>query len=514
MTTPELLDPTPEAPRPGWRADPRLRGIASVRRHIARGVLTNSAFQLLLVGLSTVRGFGVAAFMTRSDYGVWGLLGLVLWSAAGLKAQFGVGDKYLQQNEDDQEAAFQLAFTMDLIFMAVMLPVGGGIVFLFAAVTGKALLILPGLLLLLLLPASVLQFPIATFYRQLDYRRQRMLQAVEPVVATAVTVALAVAGAGYWSFVAGALAGAWSAVPFALRASRYRLRVRYRRHALAQYVGFSTPLLITGLSVLAMFYVINLLGVGPLGLAGIGTFTLVGNLVQFTDQADDIVTATLYPAVCAVRSQARLVTEIFVKSNRLSLIWAVPFGVGMCLFASDLTRFVLGSRWLPATTLLQIMGIVTAVHHVGYNWSAFVKSRGTTWPIAVVAVAVTSVIIAAAIPLMYSDHLVGLGIAFVIGEAVGLVLRGYFIWRFFEGFRILTQLVRAFAPSVIAVAGVLACRVTLGSEHDLASAIAVLCLYLGLTVAATVAFERPLLTEAIGYLVGRPAVASETLVAS
>ena len=51
-----------------------------------------------------------------------------------------------------------------------------------------------------------------------------------------------------------------------------------------------------------MFQVIYLVGVGPLGLAGLGAFTLVGNIVQFTDQADNIMTKTLYPG--GVRGQA------------------------------------------------------------------------------------------------------------------------------------------------------------------------------------------------------------------
>ena len=120
--------------------------------------------------------------------------------------------------------------------------------------------------------------------------------------------------------------------------------------------------------------------------------------------------------MCAVKDRVPLLSEIFVKSNRLSLIWAVPFGVGLALFASDLVHFVLGAKWVPAIVILQIMGIVTAVHHVGYNWAAFVKARGTTWPIAISAVLVTAVTLAAAIPLMYSHGLLGLGIAFVIGE--------------------------------------------------------------------------------------------------
>jgi len=490
------------------RVDDRLHGIRDLRRHLARGMLTNGAFQLGAVGLTAVRGFIVAAFMTRSDYGMWGLIGLTIWTAMALKTQFGAGEKYIQQSEANQEHAFQRALTMELIFASVAAPVGAAVVFAVVAVTGNWNVLAPGLVLLLLLPAAVLQFPIATFYRRLDFRRQRILQSVEPVVAALVMVALAVAGAGYWSFVIAMLCGSWTLALIVVRVSPYRFALRYERGTLREYLGFSLPLLVTAISVLAMFYVIYLVGNTALGVAGIGVFTLAGNLLQFTDQADSIITETLYPAVCAMKDRVSLLSELFVKSNRLSLIWAVPFGVGMTLFASDLVRFVIGPRWLGAVPLLQIMGLATAVHHVGYNWGAFVKASGRTWPIALASVPMTAVVIGAGIPLMYSDHIVGLGIAFALAEVVGFAIRGLWLARFFDGFRIGIQLLRAFAPTAVAVAPVLLFRALAGPEQSLAASVAVLAVYVGLTAAATLRFERPLLREAFGYMLrSRPQVA-------
>jgi len=57
---------------------------------------------------------------------------------------------------------------------------------------------------------------------------------------------------------------------------------------------------------------------------------------QLTDRLDAIITQTLYPAVCAVADRTELLFETFVKSNRLALMWAMPFGLGLALFAPDL----------------------------------------------------------------------------------------------------------------------------------------------------------------------------------
>lgn len=488
----------PPARRPAARAP-----IADLRRRTARGVIVNGAYQVGLVLIGALKGLIAAVFLTRADYGVWGLLGLAMWTATGLKQQFGANDKYIQQSDEDQEQAFQRAFTVETIFAAAMVPMVLAVVVAFALLNHNWTVLAPGLVLLLLLPAAVLQFPLWTFYRSMDYRRQRSLQAVDPVGGAIVTVVLAVLGAGYWSLVIGLVAGSWAGGIVALRCSPHRIAWRYHGVTMRDYIGFSGPLLIAGLAALATFQVIYLVGGAPLGIAGLGAFTLVGNLVQYTDQADSIVTETLYPAICAARDRTVVLAEAFLKSNRLALMWAVPFGIGLALFASDLVHFVIGNRWSAAIPLLRIMGVVTAVHHVGFNWYAFFKARARTSAFAIVAVINAAIVIGAGIPLMYAYHLVGIGYAFALAEAVGVGVRGVLLARFFGAFRILPHLLRAFAPTVPAVGVVVALRATGAGGRNLPEAAGMFALYVVVTVVATATFERPLLSEAVGYLLRR-----------
>src|SRR3954454_5574047 len=99
---PDVIDPS--------RLDPH---VLSLRSHAARGTLINSGFQLGLTALGTLQRLAVAAWLTRAEYGLWGLLIATLITLVTLK-QVGIADKYIQQNEPDQEAAFQKAFTLEL----------------------------------------------------------------------------------------------------------------------------------------------------------------------------------------------------------------------------------------------------------------------------------------------------------------------------------------------------------------------------------------------------------------
>ena len=103
------------------RSGASTRG-ASLRAFAARGVLVNSVFDIGLGALSLVQGLIVAALLTRSDVGVWGVLVVSLGVLARLKL-VGIGDKYIQQQEADQELAFQKAFTLEVLMATARHPV-------------------------------------------------------------------------------------------------------------------------------------------------------------------------------------------------------------------------------------------------------------------------------------------------------------------------------------------------------------------------------------------------------
>src|SRR5207302_11496113 len=117
------------------------------RRHrAARGTIVNAAFQVGLSGLSTLKRVAVAGFLTRAEYGTWGIILPILVTLIWVK-DIGVADKYIQQQESDQEAAFQKAFTLELCLSLVFFLVCAIAIPLFALAYGRPSIILPGLVL-------------------------------------------------------------------------------------------------------------------------------------------------------------------------------------------------------------------------------------------------------------------------------------------------------------------------------------------------------------------------------
>jgi O-antigen/teichoic acid export membrane protein len=477
-------------------------GGLSLRAFAARGVIVNTTFDVGLSALGLIRGFVLATLLTRYDYGVWGVLVVSLGVLARLKL-VGVGDKYIQQEEPDQERAFQHAFTLEVLMTAAaMVPVLVAIPIV-ALVYGHTNLIAPGLVLVTVMAAGALQAPLWIPYREMNFVRQRVLSTAEPVIGFIVAVVLAALGAGYWALAAGVAVGAWSGALVAILASPYKLRWRYDKASLRVYRRFSGPVLVATVCSVVLANGAAIATNIHLGLAGVGVLALAATITTFTTKVDDLVSGTLYPAICAIQNRMELLRESFVKSNRLALMWAMPFGLAITLFAGDLVHFAIGQRWDSAISLLAITGAVAAISHIGFNWDDYFRARGETMPLAVAGVAATITFLGVGIPLLFAYGLPGLAAGIAAQAAVHLAFRAWYLSKLFDGFRFVRHAVRAVLPTIPAALLVLIVRQLERGPRTAGMAIAELCGYVATTVAATWLFEGSLVREAAGYVLAR-----------
>ncbi len=499
--------PTPPGPSAGVIDSPELPAAPDridssrfgLRQLAARGVLINAAFQVGFAGLSLVQRFAVAAFLTTAEFGLWGIVLVIVLTLSWLK-QVGISDKYVQQDEPDQELAFQKAFTLELLYTGCFCLIVLASLPLFALLYDNTDIVLPAAVLTLSLIGGALQAPIWISFRSMRFVRQRTLEAINPVLGTIVMVSLAAAGAGYWSIVAGIVIGNFAAAAAAIATSPYPLRLRYDHGTLRSYVSFSGPLLFAAFAGLVIVQGTMLVGSFEVGLAGLGALTLATSLLAFSERVDQVITRTIYPAICAVAERRELLYETFVKSNRLALVWGIPFGVGVALFADDLVHFVLGDRWDAAVPLLQALGIISALRQVAFNWGAFFNALGRTLPLAYSAAILLVVFALVTVPAMIAWGLDGFIVGTAVSVVVELAVRAYYLRRLFSGFRIVGLIARAVLPVLPGALVVLGLRALESGPREPAYAVLELVAFVACTAAMTIARERPLLTEILGYL--------------
>ncbi len=491
-------DPSELEPAAELHARPGLRQLA------ARGVIVNSAFQVALAGIGVLQRVLVAAFLTQEEFGLWGILIATLLTLSWLK-QLGIADKYVQQSEADQELAFQKAFTLELMVSLAFFVVVIALLPFYAIAYGHPEIIAPGILLATVVPISAFETPIWIPYRRLEFVRQRTLLAVDPLVAFAVTVVLGVLGAGYWCLVIGAVSGAVVGSIVSVVTCPYPIRLRFNRGTLSEYLSFSWPLFGLGVSNLLFIQGTLLVANRTVGLAGVGAIGLAGSIATFADRVNGIVSSAIYPAICRVADRTALLHEAFVKSNRLILMWAIPFGVGLALFADDLIEFVLGERWEDSRDVLIGLGLVAGFGQIAFNWSTFMRAVNRTKPMLFASLISLASFAVVMVPALITLDLIGWVVGFAAVTGIQIAVRGYYLRRLFPGFRIMRHLVRSIAPVVPAAGLVLLIRLVGPDDRTAALAVGELVLYIAASIVFTLLFERTLLREMLGYLRRRQA---------
>ena len=471
----------------------------NLRHTAARGTIINAGFQIGLAALGTFRRLAVAAFLTRAEFGVWGIILPILITLSWVK-QIGVMDKYVQQQEPDQKAEFQYAFTLELLLSLLFFVVLCAALPIYSLAYGLDEIVLPGIVLAFSVVISAFQTPAWIPYRRMQYARHRTLSSVDPVVSAIATIALGALGFGYWCLVLGLLAGSVAGSVVCVATSPYPLGLRFSWARLKSYLDFGWPLVGGGISRMFVVQGALLTANRTVGLAGIGAIGLATTIATFADRVDGIVSSTIYPVVCRVRDRVDAMYEAFVKSNRVALMWAVPFAVGVALFAGDTVDFVIGEDWRPAVGLIAAIALTCGFAQVGFNWGVFLRATGKTKPLFLAAVLDLGVFFAVVIPGMIAFGLTGYAAGFAATTVVQVGLRGWYMARMFPGYNVFRQLFRGILPVIPAAGLILAIRVLGPDQRSPGRALAEFTAYACVTVAATYLFERRLIHELVGYL--------------
>ena len=476
--------------------------IGNLRVRAARGTIINSAFQIGLAVLSLLRQIAVAAFLTQEEFGLWGILLATLNTLVWLK-QIGIADKYIQQSESDQELAFQKAFTLELavsfgyfFLTCLVLP-------LFALAYGHTEIILPGFLLATSVILTAFQTPAWIHYRRLNYGRQRLLTSVDPLISIFGMVTLAAAGLGYWGLVIGGVVGSFVGAIVCIAFSPYRMRIRFDMQTLKDYASFSWPLLGLSVSRLVVIQGSLLVATRSVGLAAVGALGLAASYATFSDKVNAIVSQTIYPAICRVADRKEALQEVFLKSNRVALMWGITFGVGLALFSGDLVNFVLGDKWEDAINLLAAYGVICGLGQLAVNWTIFMRAVNRTKPLFAAALLDVAVFVFVLTPCVLTLGVTGYVIGFGTALLVQVIARTYFMRTLIDDFNLLRHTWRAIAPVLIPIALIVGIRQLESGDRTPARALAEIALYLAAAIVFTYLFERRLINELVGYMRGR-----------
>jgi lipopolysaccharide exporter len=205
--------------------------------------------------------------------------------------------------------------------------------------------------------AGLLIVPLAILQRQLDFNRIGISEIVSAAVASAVSVALALAGLDAEAYVLGGLAGLAAWALMLLVVARVTPLPRWRRREMREIVGGGAPAAGAGLAGIGSRNADYAILGAQLSSAQVGFYYRAFTIgVEYERKLSGIVTRIAFPVYSRTKdiAQLRAVRRRIVRMNCTIVFPLLTFFV---VVAPVLVPWLFGARWEPAVVLAQILAV-------------------------------------------------------------------------------------------------------------------------------------------------------------
>jgi len=324
-------------------SSPGLRG------RTLRSFLLLGAQRVVGVVVTAGGSIALARLLTPEVFGLYAILVFVI--TAGVRAsELGLGAALIQRRDLDPAAALGVAFTATF---GLALALG-------AAIAAAAPLVAqwPGVSsdvtapvrwLALLVVLSSLRMPaMVLLERRLAYLPLTVAETADTVTFHAVAIAAAIAGAGLWSFVMGALAARVVNLVVLWGAARWRPTLRWSWRELAPVMKFGILFQGSILVAIAGDAVVPIFVTAWSGVTGVGFLNWAATLAFLPLQVVSIAGRVLFPALSSLQADTERFAEATARAlNRVTAV-LYPAAALLLAGADPAVRLIFGEAWLPA----------------------------------------------------------------------------------------------------------------------------------------------------------------------
>jgi len=357
-------------------ARPAPQGFSGKIRAGARWSMLNTA-------VVRISNFLVGALLARTVFGpaVWGLYAVsqvVLAILLGAN-ELGVSAAIIRWDEDVRE----FARTVLTLSVASSTAIYAG---LFASAPYLARLLgspsATGMLRLLCICVLVDGFacvPLALLTRDFAQGRRMVVDGINFIVSTSVTLWLAFGGHGAISFAWGSVAGCIVALVLATVLAPHFILPGWNTTQARQLLGFGLPLAGAGLLTLGVVNVDSAIVGALLGPAMLGLYQLAFNVASWpVSSISQAVARISFAAFSRVANSTTALADAFTRGIGVLMALTTPACVLLCTLSGPLIHAIYGERWVPAAhalSLLGLLGLMRVAYQLIYDCLAAVGKR-------------------------------------------------------------------------------------------------------------------------------------------
>ncbi|HJU19495.1 MAG TPA: lipopolysaccharide biosynthesis protein [Stellaceae bacterium] len=216
---------------------------------------------------------------------------------------------------------------------------------------------------------------IVDFQRDLAFHKEFQLRVIARIIGVVLTIAFAVLWRNYWAIVIGILSTSLVRMIQSYMMSPYRPHLTLR--GWRRIIGFSIWVWAGGLVYMAWDKIDSIVIGRLLGATAVGIFAIgweigalpVSELVLPLNRA-------LFSGFSEAHRTGRGAPQAYLRVLAIAMVLTVPAGIGISLVADPLVRLALGTKWLAAIPLVQILALAGAIYAPVYMAEALFKAEG------------------------------------------------------------------------------------------------------------------------------------------
>jgi O-antigen/teichoic acid export membrane protein len=335
-----------------------------LRGRVLRGLVWVGASQ---VGMQLTRGLvaiAIARMLTPDEYGL-AALALVFASLVMVFSDLALGAALIQRktlSEVDRDTAFWVTAASGVVFTIIGVAFSGPIASLYGEPDAQPLLAaLSGTFLIAALGAPQQSLML----RDMDFRRVEMLPMLGGLAGGIAGVTVAALDGGAWAIIVTQMVGVVVTTILVWLRSTWRPRFAFSRASLRDLGGFSIYML--GHRMLYYlqtnadrFLIGRFLGTSALGVYAVGYNTMLVPASKIGGPLQRVFS----PAFSRIQDDPERIAATWSRITRLMASVSVPALAGLVVVAPDFVPLVLGSHWVEAVPVVQILawvGIVQAL---------------------------------------------------------------------------------------------------------------------------------------------------------
>ena len=424
---------------------------------VSKAARQGGVWSIAAYAFSKVSGFASSIVLARvllpEHYGLIGMVNTVL-AVVQVMGFWGIGAAVTYERENWEECA-NTGWWLDVIVGVALFAISNSLAPLAALYYREPrvqLVILVASLNYLINPIGNMMETLMR--RSFQFRLSTVIGLVGGFVTCVLTVVLALAGAGVWSFVYPSLVAGVLTVVLRWRACSFRPRLKVDWSFSRRILGFGKHMFGAGLFDYINQNVDYVLVGGLMGGRQLGLYVFAYNLGTWIVQnISGVISGILFPTVASVQHDHEKASSLFLRLVQVISIAGFPLVALMWAVAPLFLGSVYGGKWLPCVTAFRLIAVYGMGRAVCNPALGLISAMGRPDINLKVSAATSPVLVTA----VYLGSRYGIdGVALATAIAHGLFVWLYVVIPFrilrWDVSRFFKALAPAFVSSVIAAA--------------------------------------------------------------